>query len=166
MKRRQIFEGATHDMEGRPLAELVGQYVVLEADRGIDIGKLIRVMGAWYTLPVPPLRKHVLRPAAPDEVSRLSVNLRDADAALALCMQKARELRLVPTMRIIDAEFQFDRRKLTFFYRVEQDVYIDFRKLVRDLFAVYKTRIWLHRVDSDLSMQGKGAENSNLVEAR
>ncbi len=69
------------------------------------------------------------------------------------------------TMRIIDAEFQFDRRKLTFFYRVDQDVYIDFRKLVRDLFAVYKTRIWLHRVDTANAMQGKGAENSNLVEA-
>ena len=38
MKRRQIFEGATHDMEGRPLAELVGQYVVLEADRGKNLG--------------------------------------------------------------------------------------------------------------------------------
>ena len=47
-------------------------------------------------------------------------------------------------MHVIDAEYQFDRHKLTFFF--EADRRIDFRELVRDLFSVYKTRIWLQQV--------------------
>lgn len=43
-------------------------------------------------------------------------------------------------MEITDAEWQWDRRKLTFFYLADQRV--DFRELVRELFRLYKTRIW------------------------
>jgi len=50
-------------------------------------------------------------------------------------------------MHVIDAEYQFDRHKLTFFF--EADRRIDFRELVRDLFAVYKTRIWLQQLEED-----------------
>ena len=41
--------------------------------------------------------------------------------------------------------YQFDRHKLTFFF--EADGRIDFRELVRDLFSIYKTRIWMQQVD-------------------
>lgn len=44
-------------------------------------------------------------------------------------------------MEITDAEWQWDRRKLTFFYLADQRV--DFRELVRELFRLYKTRIWM-----------------------
>uniref|UniRef100_H3HCT2 PSP1 C-terminal domain-containing protein n=1 Tax=Phytophthora ramorum TaxID=164328 RepID=H3HCT2_PHYRM len=58
-----------------------------------------------------------------------------------VCKSKVRQ-RLLP-MNVIDAEYQFDRHKLTFFF--EADRRIDFRELVRDLFAIYKTRIWLQQ---------------------
>ena len=45
-------------------------------------------------------------------------------------------------MEITDAEWQWDRRKLTFFYLADQRV--DFRELVRELFRLYKTRIWMY----------------------
>ena len=48
-------------------------------------------------------------------------------------------------MNILDSEYQFDRHKLTFFF--EADGRIDFRELVRDLFSIYKTRIWMQQVD-------------------
>jgi hypothetical protein len=48
-------------------------------------------------------------------------------------------------MHVIDAEYQFDRHKLTFFFEAEGR--IDFRELVRDLFSIYKTRIWMQQLD-------------------
>ena len=47
-------------------------------------------------------------------------------------------------MHLIDAEFQYDRHKLTFYFKADRR--IDFRELVRDLFAAYKTRIWMQQV--------------------
>ncbi|KAF1992076.1 hypothetical protein K402DRAFT_416556 [Aulographum hederae CBS 113979] len=48
-------------------------------------------------------------------------------------------------MEILDAEFQLDLKKLTFYYYA--DSYIDFNLLVTDLFKVYKTRIWMSAVN-------------------
>jgi hypothetical protein len=48
-------------------------------------------------------------------------------------------------MIIRDSEFQFDRHKLTLYF--EADKRIDFRDLVSDLFALYKTRIWMQQID-------------------
>lgn len=44
-------------------------------------------------------------------------------------------------MEVCDAEWQWDRRKLTFYYT--SDARVDFRELVRELFRVYKTRVWM-----------------------
>jgi hypothetical protein len=52
-------------------------------------------------------------------------------------------------MHVVDAEYQFDRHKLTFFF--EADTRIDFRELVRDLFSIYKTRIWMQQLDKNTS---------------
>jgi hypothetical protein len=51
-------------------------------------------------------------------------------------------------MVILDAEYQFDRHKLTFFF--EADRRIDFRELVSELFSQYKTRIWMQQVDTSV----------------
>ena len=48
-------------------------------------------------------------------------------------------------MSIIDAEFQCDRHKLTYFFEAAKRV--DFRDLVSELFSMYKTRIWMAQVD-------------------
>ncbi len=48
-------------------------------------------------------------------------------------------------MRVIDAEYRYDRKKLTVYYA--SDMRIDFRELVRDLFSAYRTRIWLKKVN-------------------
>lgn len=48
-------------------------------------------------------------------------------------------------MEILDAEFQMDWKKLTFYYFA--DAYINFNSLVTDLFKVYKTRIWMSAIN-------------------
>ena len=59
--------------------------------------------------------------------------------ALKICQMKVKELNL--PMEITGAEYQYDGKKLTFYYSATQ--YIDFRNLVRILFKIFSTRIWM-----------------------
>ncbi|KAK6887246.1 hypothetical protein K6H09_005479, partial [Candida tropicalis] len=61
-------------------------------------------------------------------------------------------------MKLIDAEYQFDRKKLIFYYSTSRR--IDFRDLVRELFRIYKTRIWMCAVIG-LPYQISSRRNSN-----
>ncbi|GAT27424.1 PSP1 domain protein [Aspergillus luchuensis] len=63
--------------------------------------------------------------------------------AKRVCQQKVTEHRL--NMEILDAEFQMDWKKLTFYYFA--DSYINFNSLVTDLFKIYKTRIWMSAIN-------------------
>ncbi|KZF19984.1 PSP1-domain-containing protein [Xylona heveae TC161] len=88
----------------------------------------------------------------PKMIKRLAQNheiqtLRDKEGneakAKRVCQQKVVEHRL--NMEILDAEFQMDWKKLTFYYFA--DSYINFNSLVTDLFKVYKTRIWMSAIN-------------------
>jgi hypothetical protein len=88
----------------------------------------------------------------PKIIKRLAQNheiqaLRDKEGneakAKRVCMQKVKEHGL--HMEILDAEFQMDWKKLTFYYFA--DAYINFNSLVTDLFKVYKTRIWMSAIN-------------------
>ncbi|KAH6990608.1 hypothetical protein BKA56DRAFT_628238 [Ilyonectria sp. MPI-CAGE-AT-0026] len=74
-------------------------------------------------------------------------SLRDKEGqeakAKRVCMQKVKEHGL--NMEILDAEFQMDWKKLTFYYFA--DSYINFNSLVTDLFKIYKTRIWMSAIN-------------------
>ncbi|KAJ5654552.1 hypothetical protein N7490_001555 [Penicillium lividum] len=75
------------------------------------------------------------------------LTLRDKEGneakAKRVCLQKVSEHRL--NMEILDAEFQMDWKKLTFYYFA--DSYINFNSLVTDLFKIYKTRIWMSAIN-------------------
>lgn len=83
--------------------------------------------------------KQILSQATASEISDMEAKVADEAAAISLCTKKAVERNL--DMCIVDAEYQWDRRKLTFFYVANSRV--DFRDLVRELFRIYKTRIWM-----------------------
>ncbi|TMW62902.1 hypothetical protein Poli38472_005520 [Pythium oligandrum] len=138
-----------------------GDYVKVEADRGEDIGRLVRRITDISKItgsssheatsgdesPARPKRhelpsKKIMCVASPRECEMLSEQRKEEHEVFEVCKSKVRQ-RLLP-MNVIDAEYQFDRHKLTFFF--EADRRIDFRELVRDLFAIYKTRIWLQQV--------------------
>jgi len=69
-----------------------------------------------------------------------------SERALRVIREKVLQRHL--PMIILDAEYQFDRHKLVFFF--EADRRIDFRELVSDLFSLYKTRIWMQQVDTSV----------------
>ncbi|EQC42118.1 hypothetical protein SDRG_00958 [Saprolegnia diclina VS20] len=148
--RRSIFVGYAHFA--------LGDFVKVEADRGYDVGVIV-CAGAtldhlWANqaymqstsllepqrLSVPP--KRILRGVVAAELEQLSLKLEEEALVLEVCRAKVRQ-RFLP-MVVLDAEFQFDRHKLTFFFQAQRR--IDFRELVRDLFGLYKTRIWLQQV--------------------
>ncbi|EPE06241.1 psp1 domain-containing protein [Ophiostoma piceae UAMH 11346] len=104
----------------------------------------------------PPGQHHAPEPSTselkPKLIKRLAQTheiqaLRDKEGneakAKRVCMQKVKEHGL--NMEILDAEFQMDWKKLTFYYFA--DAYINFNSLVTDLFKIYKTRIWMSAIN-------------------
>lgn len=89
--------------------------------------------------PKQPTPKRICRLATTAEITLLVTKRQDEQKALLICQTKSKQKKLM--MDIVDAEYQWDRRKLTFFFVAERRV--DFRELVRDLFKLYKTRIWM-----------------------
>ncbi|KAH0791516.1 PSP1 C-terminal conserved region family protein [Histomonas meleagridis] len=116
----------------------IGDYVLTEADRGYDIGVVVGIV----TKPSPRDQrsaKMILRIAQQYEIDQLQQKAERELRALELCQAKVIEYAL--PMKIIGAEFQFYGKKLTFYYTSSH--YIDFRTLVRTLFKVFGTRIWM-----------------------
>ncbi|KAI9469901.1 MAG: PSP1 C-terminal conserved region-domain-containing protein [Benjaminiella poitrasii] len=113
--------------------------MIVEADRGYDLGQVVQV------LPLSSLPDHVhslkriFRHANPAELSTHELKRQDEEKALIICQAKIKQKNL--NMEVVDAEYQWDRRKLTFYFKANER--IDFRELVRELFKIYKTRIWM-----------------------
>ncbi|KAI8074551.1 PSP1 C-terminal conserved region-domain-containing protein [Gongronella butleri] len=83
--------------------------------------------------------KRLFRVARPEELALLASKEQDEIKALATCQYKVQQRKL--SIRVVNAEYQWDRRKLTFYFLADRRV--DFRELVRELFKLYKTRIWM-----------------------
>ncbi|KAI8340238.1 PSP1 C-terminal conserved region-domain-containing protein [Chlamydoabsidia padenii] len=124
-------------------------WVIVEADRGQDLGKIVAKDLTWdqaqLLLPTTtPSPKQICRLATTSEITLLVTKRQDEQKALLICQSKSKQKNLL--MDIVDAEYQWDRRKLTFYFIADRR--IDFRELVRDLFKIYKTRIWMCSVNS------------------
>lgn len=119
-----------------------GEGVIVETARGDKYGKC--VLTNTY---VPekhvylPLRK-VLRVATEEDAAINAENIELADAAFKQCNVKIAEHEL--EMKLIDAAYTHDRSKLVFFFTAPTRV--DFRELVKDLAAIFKTRIDLRQI--------------------
>ncbi|KAI7935464.1 hypothetical protein MJO28_016335 [Puccinia striiformis f. sp. tritici] len=87
--------------------------------------------------------KRIYGKATPQDIQGLHSKIEEEKKALSLCRSKALQRGL--KMEITSAEWQWDRRKLTFFFIADKR--IDFRDLVKDLFRTWKTRIWMCSVN-------------------
>lgn len=121
----------------------VGDYAVVEVDKGIDMGRVHNLQPTD-----PPARKKngreqkVLRKSLPEDLLRLSQNQINEKKALEVCKRLVGKHRL--KMKLVDCEFQLDGNKITFYFTAEKRV--DFRGLVKDLAAEYRTRIELRQI--------------------
>jgi cell fate regulator YaaT (PSP1 superfamily) len=119
-----------------------GQFVVVETARGIEFGNVViankLVDEDDVVLPL----KKVLRVADEKDYLQVEENRSAAKEAFNICMQKISEHSL--EMKLVDVEYTFDRNKIIFYFTAEGRV--DFRELVKDLAAIFKTRIELRQI--------------------
>ncbi len=119
-----------------------GDGCIVETARGVEYGEIViapRDVPAGEV--VQPL-KQVLRNANTDDYERLEANKARAQEAFQIAMDKVAEHKL--PMRLLEAEYTLDDSKLIFSFTAEGRV--DFRELVKDLAAIFRTRIELRQV--------------------
>ncbi len=120
----------------------VGECVILEADRGLDYGEVISEPEMVSDIVLEePLRK-ILRVATKADSEQIKRNREKTSEAFATCQKKILEHAL--RMKLIEAEYSFDRSKLIFYFTAEGR--IDFRELVKDLARIFKARIELKQI--------------------
>ncbi|GAA0467353.1 stage 0 sporulation family protein [Alkalibacillus silvisoli] len=117
-------------------------YVIVETVRGVEFGKVViankQVDEEDVVLPL----KKVIRVADEKDKLTVSENNEMTEEAFNVCSDKIKEHQL--EMNLVDAEYTFDRNKIIFYFTA--DGRVDFRHLVKDLAAVFKTRIELRQI--------------------
>jgi cell fate regulator YaaT (PSP1 superfamily) len=125
-----------------------GDYVVVQADRGLDMGRvnlmgeLVRLRLKARGLDIQAEFPRIVRRATAEDMARYEANRAREEEAFRICRRHIERLNL--SMKLVDAEWQFDGKKLTFYFTAEHRV--DFRQLVRDLAAEFRTRIELRQI--------------------
>ena len=119
-----------------------GDRVIVEAERGVDYGRIVACQGPDLKRRKSQPLRAVVRHATEDEAERLVTISTEDREALGICRSRAAHFRL--EMKVVDAETQFDGNRVTFYFTADHRV--DFRELVRDLASIFRTRIELRQV--------------------
>lgn len=117
-------------------------HVIVETARGIEYGTVVCDPKEVEDDKVIQPLKAVLRVATPKDDEQEASNKQKEKEAYKICLEKIRKHDL--QMKLIDAEYTFDNNKVLFYFTA--DGRIDFRELVKDLAAVFKTRIELRQI--------------------
>ncbi len=134
-QRKEFFKNA------RDLYLKTGNYCIVQADRGEDMGVIISLAQADAS-EIDADMKEVLRHATDKDAGHLDEIRELEEEAIETCQQKVIEHSL--PMKLVDVEYQFDGNKITFYFT--SDGRIDFRELVKDLAGVFRTRIDLRQI--------------------
>ncbi|MEA4963006.1 PSP1 domain-containing protein [Lutispora sp.] len=119
-----------------------GDNVIVETIRGIEFGNAaVGIREVPEENIVAPLKK-VLRVATAEDCVKYEENKSKEGEAFKICLEKIKNHDL--GMKLIDVEYTFDNNKIIFYFTA--DGRVDFRELVKDLAAVFKTRIELRQI--------------------
>ena len=119
-----------------------GQYVIVETSRGVEAGRVVIASKKLAERELSDPLKPVLRLANEDELRMmLSFKGKEKDA-LVQCARHVQQHNL--PMKLVEAEYTYDGSRLTFYFTADERV--DFRALVRDLAATFRTRIELRQI--------------------
>jgi cell fate regulator YaaT (PSP1 superfamily) len=124
--------------------------VIVDADRGEDLGRVYstgelaqkRAAGVPHAPGPEGAQRRARRLATAEDVQRHDELRGQDESARRRAMERVKANNLL--MKLSDAEWQWDRRKLTIYFTAEKRV--DFRNLVRDLAALFRTRIELKQI--------------------
>ena len=119
-----------------------GQHVIVKTARGVEYGNVVlgirEVEDDKVVLPLKP----VIRIATAEDDKKEEANRKKEKEAYKICLEKIAKHKL--EMKLIDVEYTFDNNKVLFYFTA--DGRIDFRELVKDLAAVFRTRIELRQI--------------------
>src|SRR6266576_3061444 len=119
-----------------------GQYVIVETSRGVEAGRVVIASKKLAERELSDPLKPVLRLANEDELRMMLSFKTKEKEALVQCAQQVQQHNL--PMKLVETEYTFDGSRLTFYFTADERV--DFRALVRDLAATFRTRIELRQI--------------------
>ena len=124
------------------LSLTVGDRVIVETVRGVECGEVVianrQIEDNQLNTPLKP----IIRAATEQDMQVLAKNKEKEKDAFRICEEKIAFRKL--KMNLVDVECTFDNNKLLFYFTAENRV--DFRELVKDLAAVFRTRIELRQI--------------------
>ena len=119
-----------------------GAHVIVETARGVEMGNVIFSPKEVEDEAVVQPLKSIIRIATMADESVMEQNRIKEKEAFQICLEKIAKHKL--EMKLVEAEYTFDNNKLLFYFTA--DGRIDFRELVKDLAAVFRTRIELRQI--------------------
>jgi cell fate regulator YaaT (PSP1 superfamily) len=120
-----------------------GEWVIVQAERGEDMGSIHKIVERSPDAgPNPSKLKGILRQAIYDDHEKLAKNHEMEAQSHDQCKEMIKKHGL--EMKLVDVEYQYDCNKMTFYFTADERV--DFRALVKDLAAIYRTRIELRQI--------------------
>lgn len=116
--------------------------VIVETEQGYEYGEVVIPKRAFEEKPCNELIGKIVRKASKIDTEHFLENKEKEKKAFNICLEKIKEHKL--KMKLVDVEYKFDNSKIIFSFTAEGR--IDFRELVRDLAAIFKTRIELRQI--------------------
>lgn len=134
----------------------VGDDVIVETARGLEFGRVVIGMREMEDSQIVSPLKEVLRKATPEDIAKHEENSKAEKEAFAICQKKIADHNL--PIKLIEVSYNFDVSKIIFYFTAEGRV--DFRELVKDLAAIFRTRIEMRQIgvrDEAKSLGGLGS---------
>ena len=119
-----------------------GMHAIVETARGVEMGTVMTDPREVSEESVVQPLKPVIRIATEQDEKQAEKNRQKEKEAFKICLEKIAKHKL--DMKLVEAEYTFDNNKLLFYFTA--DGRIDFRELVKDLAAIFKTRIELRQI--------------------
>ncbi|HIR35164.1 MAG TPA: stage 0 sporulation family protein [Candidatus Faecimorpha stercoravium] len=119
-----------------------GDHVIVETSRGVEYGMVVQSPRLASDQDIVAPVRTILRKATEKDEETNKHNIQAEKEAMEVCREKIAKRGL--EMKLVDAEYTFDGNKILFYFTAEGRV--DFRELVKDLAAVFRTRIELRQI--------------------
>ena len=119
-----------------------GDHAIVETVRGVECGEVVIANRNVDESEIVPPLKEIIRKSTAEDMKIVEKNHVKEKEAFDICLEKIAYRQL--NMHLIDVECTFDNNKILFYFTAEKRV--DFRELVKDLAAVFRTRIELRQI--------------------
>ncbi len=134
--------GKAYYFDPKGIQAKVGDHVLAETTHGLEMGKVVIANRMVEDVEIVAPLKPIQRIATDADFRQVEENKEKEKEAFTLAVEKIAEHKL--DMKLVDAEYTFDRSKILFYFTA--DGRVDFRELVKSLAGIFRTRIELRQI--------------------